>query len=155
MKAGAGGNWKRFNEKFNPSIPLQKGLSCVAAVGEMLLKERGIVVPYQQILDIIREKASVYDLAKVLNTLDNNEDGKEWIASYLPPDKLDYLLRQKTFGVILQEPIFLGHAVFIKEVNQNGIVLVYDSEDQTEYQMTKKDFNDNWGGGVIYREKNR
>ena len=42
-KSGAGGNWKRIDEKFDAEIIKQtSGLSCVSAVGEMLLKRRGI-----------------------------------------------------------------------------------------------------------------
>ena len=73
MKAGAGGYWKRQNEKFDETIPFQKGLSCVAAVGEMLLRERGIIVPYQEIVGIIYEKASFYDLARVLDKITDQE----------------------------------------------------------------------------------
>lgn len=43
MEVGAGGNWQRFDEKFDASVVKQKDLSCVAAVGEMLLRERGII----------------------------------------------------------------------------------------------------------------
>ena len=42
-----------------------------------------------------------------------------------------------------------------KSVDKNGNVLIYDSFDQTSYEMTKKDFNDTWGGGVISRAKSK
>jgi ABC-type bacteriocin/lantibiotic exporter with double-glycine peptidase domain len=154
MKAGAGGYWNKFNELIDLSIPKQRGLSCVAAVGEMLLKERGIFVPYQEILDIFDVKASFYDLARALNKFDNADEAK-WIGAFLPPERLGFVLSQENFGVILQEPRELGHAVFIKSVDKNGTVLVFDSADQTSYYMTKMDFNNNWGGGVIYREENK
>jgi ABC-type bacteriocin/lantibiotic exporter with double-glycine peptidase domain len=149
MKAGAGGYWKRHNEKFDKKIPLQKGLSCVAAVGEMLLRERGIIVPYQDILGIIQEKASFYDLAKVLNQITD----RRWEAAFLPPQKIDFVLgRKDSFGVILQEPGELGHAVLVKNIGKNRTLLIYDSFDQTSYEMTEEDFNNCWGGGIIYEE---
>lgn len=154
MKAGAGGYWKRQNEKIDESIPLQKGLSCVAAVGEMLLRERGIIVPYQEIVDIIQVKASFYNLAKVLNEM--SVKNPNWIAAFLPPWKIDFVMNLKeSFGVILQEPQELGHAVFVKRVNKNGTLFIFDSADQTSYLMTKEDFYNNWGGGVIYYEENK
>ena len=53
MKAGAGGNWRRFDEKFDPTITKQTELSCVSTVGEILLKNRGIFVSQDKIRDII------------------------------------------------------------------------------------------------------
>jgi hypothetical protein len=70
-KVGAGGNWKRINEKFDASIIKQtSGLSCVSAVGEMLLVSRGISLSQTRILDIIGEPATAIDLAQVLNQFD-------------------------------------------------------------------------------------
>jgi len=58
-KVGAGGNWKRIDEKFDASIIKQtSGLSCVSAVGEMLLASRGISLSQTRILDINRRACS-------------------------------------------------------------------------------------------------
>lgn len=54
MKAGAGGNWKRFHEKIDNEVIQQKSnVSCLSAVGEMLLKNRGIFISQDIIRDII------------------------------------------------------------------------------------------------------
>ena len=47
MKAGAFGNWKKLNVKKDVAITEQKsekGVSCVSAVGEMLMKSRNASV---------------------------------------------------------------------------------------------------------------
>jgi hypothetical protein len=41
--AGAGGNWRVIEEVFDPTVVQQQdNLSCGAACGEMLLKDRGV-----------------------------------------------------------------------------------------------------------------
>lgn len=79
MKSGAGGNWQRLDEKFDNTIVKQtSGISCVSAVGEMLLKERGIYVSQEKIRDIIGEPAAIEILAAALNEFDISNDGKVW-----------------------------------------------------------------------------
>lgn len=146
MKAGAGGNWKRFDEKFDENIVKQQDLSCVAAVGEMLLRERGIAMTQQKIIDIIGKKASIYDLKDVLNGFDKT--GK-WKGGYEIEEKLP--LKKTKFLAILQEPLTLGHAVFVEGLDKKGYFVIKDPADQTDYKMTQKDFFKNWGGGIIYR----
>lgn len=151
QKAGAGGHWKRFDEEFNPEILKQTtGISCVSAVGEMLLKERGINISQEIIRDIIGEPATVKALAAELNKFDKK--GK-WYGIFALPEEIEIVLRQKYLGVIFQEPRHLGHAVLVKKVT-NNYILIYDPFDQTEYKMTKTDFNNAWGGGVIYYVEN-
>lgn len=135
MKAGAGGNWRRFDEKFDASIVKQKDLSCVAAVGEMLLRERGIIFTQEKILVIIGEKASIYDLKDVLNKIDKS--GK-WKGGYLIDEAL--VFKKENFLAVLQEPLSLGHAVLVKVINTRKLFIIKDPADQTTYQMTKKDF---------------
>jgi ABC-type bacteriocin/lantibiotic exporter with double-glycine peptidase domain len=156
MRAGAGGNWKRFDEKFDSSIVKQTNLSCVSAVGAMLLNYRGVyAISHAEIRDIIGNKASFYSLAVILNKFDNTTNGEAWLAEYRLPEDIDFVLKLKGFGIILQEPQFLGHAVFVKEVNHRNELLIFDPFDQMSYKMTKTDFNNAWGGGVVYRAKNK
>ncbi len=154
MKAGAGGNWRRFNEKFDKTIVQQTtGLSCVSAVGEMLLKTRGFSVSQTDIRDIIGEPAGIEMLAKTLNSFDNSKTGKKWHGGFYLPGQLDFVLSQKKFGIIFQEPLTMGHAVFVEGVNSSGLIIIRDPFDQTTYQMTKADFNNAWGRGTIFYGK--
>jgi ABC-type bacteriocin/lantibiotic exporter with double-glycine peptidase domain len=148
MKSGAGGNWRRFDEKFDASIVKQKDLSCVAAVGEMLLRERGIIFTQDKILGIIGEKASIYDLKDVLNEADKSS---KWKGGYAIDDST--VFGKEKFLAVLQEPLNLGHAVFVKGIDEQGYFLINDPADQTAYRMTQKDFLENWGGGIIFYEK--
>jgi ABC-type bacteriocin/lantibiotic exporter with double-glycine peptidase domain len=151
MKAGAGGSWKRFDEKFDSDILKQTtGISCVSALGEMLLRERGIICSQENIRQAIGEPADIASLANELSKFDKN--GK-WYGIFALPEEIDIILKQKLLGVILQEPKSLGHAVFIKKVTQTYI-LIFDPYDQTSYKMTKQNFNNAWGGGVIYYAEN-
>jgi ABC-type bacteriocin/lantibiotic exporter with double-glycine peptidase domain len=156
MRAGEGGNWNRFGEKFDSDIVKQNDLSCVSAVGVMLLNSYGIFhVSQADIRDIIGKKASFYALADILNKFDSTTNNETWRAEYRLPEDIEFVMKLRNFRVILQEPQFLGHAVFIKETNRNSEILIFDPFDQMSYRMTKTDFNNAWGGGIIYRAKNK
>ena len=146
MKAGAGGNWKRINERFDETIVKQEDLSCVAAVGEMLLRERGISMTQTKIIDIIGKKASIYDLKDVLNSVDKSGN---WKGGYAINETLPFT--KVKFLAVLQEPMTLGHAVFVEKFDEQSYFVIKDSADQTTYKMSQKDFLDNWGGGIIFR----
>ena len=74
MKSGAGGNWRRFDEKFDASIVKQTELSCLSAVGEMLLKNRNIFIENLLLANNseIRE-AIFYLITKSFNNLYKDE----------------------------------------------------------------------------------
>jgi SPP1 gp7 family putative phage head morphogenesis protein len=154
-QGGAGGNWRRFNEKFNPKITKQiSGVSCVSAVGEMLLKGRGIIVSQEQIRDIIGEPASVESLAKALNIFDKPKAGKLWKGHAIPDNNLEILLKQKQFGAFIADDFILTkllHAVIVKGKTRSGLIKIEDSFDQTSYEMLFEDFIKHFGGQVIYR----
>jgi ABC-type bacteriocin/lantibiotic exporter with double-glycine peptidase domain len=151
MKAGAGGNWQRIDEKIDLNIVKQtSGLSCVSAVGEMLLKSRGIEISQHIIRDIIGEPASLESLAKALNRFDNSDLEQKWIGGFYLPNWLDVVLQKRNFGVVLQEPLTIGHAIFVEGVDKKGLVKINDLFDQTDYKMTKTEFNNFWGGGVVF-----
>ena len=150
-KFGAGGNWKRIDEKFDASIIKQtSGLSCVSAVGEMLLKQRGIALSQAQILDIIGEPAHISILAEVLNEFDLSEDGREWYGINVRPENLKTLLKENNWAAVLREPQTMGHAVLINGT-ENRLIKIQDPFDQTAYLMTVEDFLENWNGEVILR----
>lgn len=155
MKAGAFGNWRKINEKFDLSIVKQvseKGVSCVSAVGEMLLKSRNIFVTQAEILDIIGESAGIVALGKCLNKFDISSSGESWQADYNNKFDVDFLIKKKNVGVFLKEFGSETHAVFIKEFRQRFIV--NDPFDQSYYEMTKADFEKVWTGAYIFYGKN-
>lgn len=93
MNAGAGGNWRRFDEKFDASIVKQTELSCLSAVGEMLLLNRNIAVSQEVIRDIIGVPSFIGNLARTLNRFDTSGDGLEWRGFPTTNESLEILLR--------------------------------------------------------------
>ncbi len=154
MKAGAGGNWKKISEKFDSNITKQTtGISCVSAVGEMLLKLRKISVSQEIIRDIIGEPADITSLTTVLNKFDISNSEEKWYGIYALPSEIEIVLSKKYLAVILQEPVSLGHAVVVEKV-KDKVIYILDPFDQTAYRMTKNDFEDVWGGGTVFYGKN-
>jgi hypothetical protein len=151
MKAGAGGNWTRFDEKFDRNIVKQTDLSCVSAVGEMLLRDRGVRVPQEKLRDIIGEPAYFGVLAKTLNHFDSSDDGRIWKGFSTNEAGLLTLVKEQNIGVILVEPRFLGHAVMVMATKRSDVFDIKDPFDQTSYSMHAVDFWSSWGGFVIAR----
>lgn len=155
MQSGAGGNWKRSHERHDDAIIQQiSDDSCMAAVGQMLLRTRGIDVPQAKISDIIGEPAASKDLAEALNQFDKGGDGKTWSGEFLDDFASLRNLFEKVepgcFAVILREPpSSTGHAVMLAGILDNGLLEIEDPYDQTSYKMTIEDFDDHWGLEVI------
>jgi len=77
-KIGAGGYWKTIGEKKDSSVIRQiTTTSCVSAVGEMILKERGFSLTQKQILATIGEASTTVDLARFLNKIDKPVDNEK------------------------------------------------------------------------------
>ena len=154
MKIGAGGNWRRFDERFDDSIVKQNDLSCLSAVGEMLLRNRNITVSQEVIRDIIGVPSFIGNLARALNDFDTSDDGLEWRGFPTNDESLEILLRHhKNWGAILINDYRdrIGHAVLIAGRTRSGLIKIKDPFDQTSYKMTIEDFLDHWGGEVILR----
>lgn len=150
-KSGAGGNWKRIDEKFDAEIIKQtSGLSCVSAIGEMLLKRRGVSLPQQKILDIIGEPATAQDLARVLNRFDNITSEKQWRGGATDENEFENLLKGGVFAVVLREPLTMGHAVLIVGKTSGDLIKIKDPFDRTTYKMTFEEFFNHWAGEVIF-----
>ena len=152
MKAGAYGNWKKSNERFDPSIVKQKsrrGASCVSAVGEMLLRAQNVnTVTQAEILAIIGEPAPFGRLQAFLNELPVNEFGKVWQAGFDLEFNIYSFKDERNFAVILKEYGEPAHAVFIKRIGKR--ILINDTFDQSSYEMTREDFEEVWTGAYIY-----
>lgn len=150
---GAGGSWKVIDEYPDPSVVKQlTPHSCVAAVGEMLLRSRGISVSQQEIIDIIGEPSSLQLLSSCLNEIDTNWDGESWHAVGVKRKNLSVLLRQGAFGVVLREGRTLGHVVVVREID-NRMLVIDDPWEGTSYKMSLFEFFRHWNGEVIFRWK--
>ena len=151
MNAGAGGNWTRFDECLDETVVKQSDLSCVSADGEMLMRDRGIVISQQEIRDIIGSPAHFESLAKCLNKFDRSEDGRIWRAFATDETSLIKLLNIQPVGVILIEALSMGHAVLIEKMESRNIFKIKDPFEQTRYSMNQRGFRSCWSGVVIAR----
>ncbi len=150
-KVGAGGSWKTFNEKKDSSVIQQiTPLSCVAAVGEMLLQTRGILMTQVAILDIIREASTTERLANLLNEVDKPRGNERWHGIVVAVRHLEKIALREDFGAVLREGSTLGHLVLVESLD-NGLLKIKDSWDATAYQMTVEDFLQVWNGEIIFR----
>lgn len=139
-KSGAGGYWKRIDEKFNAEIVKQSSAaSCVSAVGEMLAQRFGIKTTQEKIFKRLGDWSNSRELARFLNSLDKS---KKWLGGH--PDYVleytEFLLKKRApFGAIFRENNPKGHAVLIEGLDGKGLVIVKDPFDQTEYKMEVAD----------------
>lgn len=145
-KVGAGGSWKVIDERADPSAVKQlTPHSCVAAVGEMLLRSRGISVSQQQIIDIIGELSTPELLARVINEIDD----VRWFGGFIDPDDPSVLDDLVEFGAVFREGHPLGHMVFVTQVIDD-FLYVNDPWEGTSYKMSRVEFSKVWDGGVVF-----
>lgn len=150
-KIGAGGFWNRINEKKDTSVIQQKtSLSCVVAIGEMLLQTRGILMTQEEILDIIGEASTTTDLAKLLNKIDKTNNENKWHGIIVAVRHLEKIAAKQSFGAVLREGSTLGHLVLVENL-ENSLLNIKDTWDATSYQMTIEDFLQVWNGEVIFK----
>lgn len=143
---GAGGSWKVIDERPDPSVVKQlTPHSCVAAVGEMLLRSRGISVSQQEIIDIIGELSTPEHLARALN----NIDGLRWYGGFIDPDDPAPLNDRYEFGVVFRDGQPLGHMVYVTHFAE-AFVYVLDPWEGTSYRMSRTEFSSVWDGGVVF-----
>jgi filamentous hemagglutinin len=148
---GAGGSWKPIGEHPDPSVSKQiSPYSCVAAVGEMLLRERGIIVSQRSIIDIIGEPSDLGILAKCLNDLDTENDGKQWVGLIISRKNIIELLISGSFGAVLRDGSPLGHLVLVKKCEDRQLI-INDPWDGTSYRLSIYEFFRHWNGEVIFR----
>lgn len=148
---GAGGFWNAIDERVDPSVVKQSTpFSCVAAVGEMLLRNRGISVTQQEIIDIIGEPCSIVELANFLNNVDTADEKKRWSGSIVERRNILLLLREGPVGVVLRDGGTLGHLVLIY-MTDSGRLDVNDPWDGTAYNLSFFELFRYWNGEVIFR----
>ena len=148
---GAGGRWKVVDERPDERVVRQMTpLSCVAAVGEMLLRTRGISVSQQEIIDIIKEPSSIGALAGFLNHVDAGEKSEKWYGSIIERRNISLLLREGAFGAVLRDGTPLGHLVVIPR-SQAGRLEIYDPWEGTSYKLSFFELFRHWNGEVVFK----
>ncbi len=81
---GALGNWNKIDEKFDETIVKQENdASCVAAVGEMLAANYGLIISQTEILENIGVWSNAQSLAEFLNAKETEID-VEWLGGNFP-----------------------------------------------------------------------
>lgn len=144
-KVGSGGSWKVIDERPDASVVKQlTPHSCVAAVGEMLLRSRGISVSQREIIDIIGELSTPELLAKALNEIDD----VRWYGGFIDPDDPAALTERYEFGVVFRDGQPLGHMVFVTHFARS-FVYIMDPWEGTAYRMSRTEFSNVWDGGVV------
>ncbi len=150
-KVGAGGFWKVINERKNTSVEKQQTpFSCVAAVGVMLLQNRGKMMTQEQIIDIIGESSTTEDLANLLNKVDKPDGNVKWHGVIVAVKYLEIIALKTSFGAVLREGKPLGHLVLVENLRGN-LLNIKDPWDASVYQMTIEEFLKVWNGEVLFR----
>lgn len=140
-----------MDEQTDPSVIKQiTPFSCVAAVGEMLLRSRGILVSQQAIIDIIGEPADIGRLADCLNQFDEISSGQIWKGLIILRKDLKVLVGNGQFGAVLRDGSPLGHLVMVNGNELNNLV-ISDPWDSTIYKISLFEFFRHWNGEVIFR----
>ncbi len=153
-KVGAGGFWKTISEKADFSVVKQlTPYSCVSAVGEMLLRERGISMTQQQIIDIIGESSTTESLAALLNKIDKPRGNQKWHGTIVDIDDLQKILEKVSFAAVLREGSTLGHLVLVEGFDQKRLLKIKDPWDGTSYRMNIREFFRVWNGELLFKWK--
>lgn len=148
---GTGGFWNAINEKKDRSVVRQiTPLSCVAAVGEMLLRDRGIAMTQQQIIDIIGESSTTSQLAILLNDIDKPIGEEKWHGVIVATRHLEKIVNESSFGAVLREGSSLGHLVLVEKFDED-LLTVKDPWEGTTYQILIIEFLKVWNGEIIFR----
>jgi filamentous hemagglutinin len=159
--AGAGGKWKTINERKDPTVIQQKNdVSCGAACGQMLFKNKGVNVEQEQLRSLAGSPTWSEQLAYAMNQLTDSEDG-EWKGGYLKISgataKQVFLSLCTTSAWIaeLREPLTkMGHFVVVDGIDEQEKPIIRDPWDGTRYKMEIEEFLEYWSQqGVFWRKK--
>jgi filamentous hemagglutinin len=147
---GAGGYWNVIDEKLDVSVIRQATpFSCVAAVGAMLLQNRGISMTQEAIIDIIGESSSTESLATMLNQIDAIDDTR-WYGGFVAVHNLEKIGASGQFGAVFREGRPLGHLVLVRNLSED-LIHISDPWEGTIYKMTVNEFLAVWDGEVVFR----
>lgn len=147
---GAGGYWKVIDEKIDASVVKQlTPFSCVAAVGVMLLRHRGITMTQDAVIDIIGEVSTTEQLAEFLNRIDQIADGNGWYGGFVSVEDFEKIAVGGQFGAVLREGRPLGHLVLVSEL-ADDFLIISDPWDGTTYMMAVDEFLKVWDGEIVF-----
>ncbi len=159
--AGAGGKWKTINELKDPTVIQQENdVSCGAACGKMVFKQKGIDVEQEQIRANSGSPTWSEQLAYAMNQLSSCEDG-EWKGGYF---KITGATARQVFLSLcstgswiaeLREPLKkMGHFVVVDGIDEQEKPIIRDPWDGTRYKMETEEFLKHWNQqGVFWRKK--
>ena len=114
-----------------------------SALGEMLLKNRGVSVSHDEIHDIIGEPADVGSLARALNRFDNSEDGLVWRGFATTDESWKICFGDTKIGGVISSMITAIKSdtpVFINGRTRRRLIKIKDPFDQNHIKMTMADF---------------
>ena len=136
-----------MDEISNPEVVKQiNNVSCGAACGEMLLKDRNIFAK-QTALGL--EVKSTNDLARDLNKLGSGR----WQGNFVSVDSLEPLNKTGSWAAMMWEKgEKIGHWVVVKGSDKNGKMIIHDPWHGTSYKMTRDEFTNYWTGGAVYEQ---
>jgi filamentous hemagglutinin len=159
LEAGAGGNWRVFNEILDPNVVKQSTtLACGAACGEMLLASKLLDIE-QDVIEVmigIGQAIDAQNLASVLQQLDP-DDSRTWLGGHLRilGRSDEYLINVLNStgswaAMMWEQHAPIGHFVVIDGLDYYGRIKVRDPWDGTSYKMEMKDFLAHWSGNGVY-----
>lgn len=156
--AGAGGSWRIIDEIFNPTVVRQQdNLSCGAACGEMLLKDRQVNdVDRYAIAAQTGVPVSPSSLAHVLNSLNPRASG-QWVgaAVTIPGaselEIIEVLNATGSWAAMLWEPnASIGHFIIVDGRDNTGMIMIRDPWNATSYKMELEEFFNYWTLFAVY-----
>ena len=159
--AGAGGKWKTINELKDSTVIQQiNDVSCGAACGEMLFKNKGFDIEQEQLLALAGSPTWSEQLAYAMNQFIPSEDG-EWKGGYFKiigaTSKQVFLSLCTTGSWIaeLREPLTkMGHFVVVDGIDEQEKPIIRDPWDRTRYKMDTEEFLKYWSQqGVFWKQR--
>ncbi len=157
LRVGAGGRWQVYNERLDLFVVKQQSdVSCGAACGEMLFRDRGLEITQQIIEQASYAPIEVIDLARTLNALDS-ATSRQWEGGgiHIPGASDESLVRTLNntgswAAVMWERGTHIGHLVIIDGFDNYRRLKVRDPWQGTRYTMDIKDFLEVWSGFAVY-----
>ncbi|UZE08965.1 two-partner secretion domain-containing protein [Pseudomonas corrugata] len=146
LLAGAGGNWNVLDEFASPNVVTQSTpTACGAACGEMLLKDRGVLVSQ---VDLGTELTSMNSLANKLNSVDSG-----WVGNAVDSSSFNALNKTGSWSAMMWDSgNRVGHWVVVNGVDDAGRVNIKDPFNGTQYKMEVEQFKEAWNGHSVYKQ---
>ncbi len=119
--------------------------ACGAACGEMLLKDRGVLVSQ---VDLGTELTSMNSLANKLNSVDSG-----WVGNAVDSSSCNALNKTGSWSTMMWDSgNRVGHWVVVNGVDDAGRVNIKDPFNGTQYKMEVEQFKEAWNGHSVYKQ---